>query len=117
MVWRATGATLEELERSGARSVEVEGRPVLLVRLAGAVHAVDGACPHSGGDLSEGTVEDGRVVCPLHGATFDLLSGSVLSEPFGGEPGSMGTPPLGRHAVRVVDGAIEVDLSEPVAPP
>lgn len=117
MVWRATGTTVASLERSGPRSVEVEGRPVLLVRIAGEVHALDGACPHLGADLADGTVEDGRVVCSLHGATFDLASGSVLAEPFGGEPGSMGTPPLGRHATRIVDGAIEVDLSEPMAPP
>jgi nitrite reductase/ring-hydroxylating ferredoxin subunit len=36
-------------------------------------HAV--ACPHWLGPLDEAPVEDGRIVCPWHGYTFDVLTG------------------------------------------
>ena len=39
------------------------------------VLAIDGVCPHVGGPLGEGFVEDGKVYCPLHGWPFDLKTG------------------------------------------
>jgi 3-phenylpropionate/trans-cinnamate dioxygenase ferredoxin subunit len=63
--------------------VQVEGRPIALFDLAGNCYAIDDTCTHAGGPLSEGEVEDGAVVCPWHGARFDLRSGAVLAPPAG----------------------------------
>jgi hypothetical protein len=38
-------------------------------------------CPHLGGPLAEGTVEDGCVTCPWHGYRFDLRTGRCVSGP------------------------------------
>lgn len=117
MAWRSVGVTLSELESGRHVRVEVEGREVLLLSLGGSVRAIEGTCPHEGGDLAEGTFEDGRIVCPLHGASYDLRSGAVLADPHGVEPPAGGTEPLKRFAVRVRDdGGIEVDLVEPARP-
>jgi nitrite reductase/ring-hydroxylating ferredoxin subunit len=35
----------------------------------------DNTCLHVGGPLAEGLVEDGCVVCPWHGWTYDLATG------------------------------------------
>ena len=37
--------------------LEVDGRPLVLVRQGERVHALDDACPHAGAPLSEGFVE------------------------------------------------------------
>jgi 3-phenylpropionate/trans-cinnamate dioxygenase ferredoxin subunit len=47
----------------------------------GSFHAVNDTCTHSLASLSRGFVEGGCVVCPLHGARFDLRTGRELSTP------------------------------------
>lgn len=54
-------------------------------RLVAVFHARDGqlratqaACPHQGGNLADGLVGGGKVVCPLHGMRFDLADGHAL---------------------------------------
>ena len=42
------------------------------------VHAIENSCPHQFGDLSAGMVKPGQVICPLHGAIFDLTTGVCL---------------------------------------
>jgi nitrite reductase (NADH) small subunit len=41
----------------------------------GRVYATEPWCPHRGGPLIDGIVAAGKVVCPLHGSTFDLTTG------------------------------------------
>jgi nitrite reductase (NADH) small subunit len=65
------------------RSVTVAGRRVAVFRTAEGHHAIDAACPHSGGPLADGLVADACVTCPLHGWRFDLRSGAAL----GAHPG------------------------------
>jgi|SRR5688572_16317503 len=64
-----------DLPEGGALAVEVGRRSVALFRSRGRVFALDDTCPHSGGPLSEGEVEDGTVTCPWHGARFALENG------------------------------------------
>lgn len=116
MAWTAVGVTPDVLASRGKLAVEIEGRPVLLFWFGGTVRAIGGSCPHEGGDLSEGSLEDGRIVCPLHGASYDLRSGAVLADPHGVEPPAGGTEPLVRYAARIADGTVEVDLLEPARP-
>jgi nitrite reductase/ring-hydroxylating ferredoxin subunit len=47
----------------------------------GTIHAIDNDCTHDGGPLSEGVVNEGCVVCPWHGAEFDLVTGKALTPP------------------------------------
>jgi nitrite reductase (NADH) small subunit len=59
------------------RSYRVGGETVAVFRpRSGGVYAVQADCPHKGGPLTDGLVAGARVVCPLHGFTFDLASGA-----------------------------------------
>lgn len=60
-------------------------------------------CAHRNGDLADGIVSRGYVICPLHGWRFSTLTGRA--------PGSADYC-LTTYAVRVVDDRIEID-SEP----
>ncbi len=53
----------------------VEGRTLCVAHIGGSIAVLDGTCPHEGGPLGEGVVEDGRVVCPWHGYSFDPRTG------------------------------------------
>ena len=64
-------------------SVEVEGRTIALFDVDGTLRAIDDTCTHAGASLAEGEVEDGTVVCPWHGARFDLTTGEVRCPPAG----------------------------------
>ena len=54
---------------------QVDGEAVVLVRHAGAVHAIGAVCSHYGGPLAEGRVYDGAIHCPWHHGCFDLATG------------------------------------------
>ncbi|MEW6581893.1 MAG: non-heme iron oxygenase ferredoxin subunit [Actinomycetota bacterium] len=74
-------APLEELPPGGTLRVEVEGTPVCLVNVDGVVHAVHDVCTHALESLSGGWVEEDRIECPRHGATFSVVTGEALSPP------------------------------------
>jgi nitrite reductase (NADH) small subunit len=59
----------------------VEGRPICVARVNGAIAVLNGVCPHEGGPLGEGIVEDGRIVCPWHAYAFDPRSGVSDQDP------------------------------------
>lgn len=53
----------------------VAGRLLAVGRTASGYFAVDGVCPHAGGNLGEGEVEGECVICPIHGFAYDVRSG------------------------------------------
>jgi len=68
--------------------VQAGGQDICLANVAGELYAVDNVCPHRQGPLHEGWIEEGQVVCPWHGWSFDPLSGVCTNaqgrvEPFG----------------------------------
>jgi nitrite reductase/ring-hydroxylating ferredoxin subunit len=55
----------------------------------GSLRAVSAVCPHRGGPLADGTIDQQVVICPLHQHAFDLLSGCSTT----------GTEPLATYRV------------------
>src|SRR5262245_24114577 len=76
-----TVARLSDLSESGGLTVRIGEDEVALFNLAGEIYALDGRCPHRGGSLGEGTVENGTVFCPLHGWQFDVKTGACFDRP------------------------------------
>lgn len=71
----------EDLAEGELHRVEVGDRAIVLARQGKRVYALDNACSHLGGPLSEGTLEDGCVRCPWHGSCFSLADGSPVEGP------------------------------------
>lgn len=91
----------------GKLAARLGGWHVLVLRADdGSFHAVNDRCTHQAALLSPGRVRRGAVMCPLHGARFDVLTGKCLGAAY---------PDLRTFAVRVEAGRIEVDV--PDAPP
>ena len=80
----------------------LEGREIVICHTREGVFALDNVCTHAHARMCEGRLRATRLVCPLHGASFDIRDGRVLGPP--------ATVALPTHQVRVVDGTIEVAL-------
>jgi nitrite reductase/ring-hydroxylating ferredoxin subunit len=74
MTWHRV-AKVTDLAPGDIKPLELEGRRIVLVRDGDAFHATQRACLHQGGDLSEGIVSRGFLICPVHGWKFRVATG------------------------------------------
>ena len=82
--------------------IEVDGEPVVVFNIAGSLFAIGDVCTHDDGPLGEGELSGFQIICPRHGARFDVRSGKALTL-----PAVIDTP---SYPVRVVDGWIEIGI-------
>jgi 3-phenylpropionate/trans-cinnamate dioxygenase ferredoxin component len=94
-------ARCEHLRDGGFAPVVIDGHGLVLARQGETVYAFQGTCPHEKADLAQGRIEDGRLVCPRHLASFDLADGQVSR--------GWKVDCLKLYPVRVADGEIAVD--------
>ena len=96
--------TEAEFPAEGKLAVRLGGWHVLVLRTdEGSYRAVNDRCTHQAALLSPGRVRRGAVMCPLHGARFDVLTGKCLGAAY---------PDLRTFAVRVEAGRIAVELPD-----
>jgi nitrite reductase/ring-hydroxylating ferredoxin subunit/uncharacterized membrane protein len=88
------------LEEGVPKRVRAKGYPVMLLKRGEQVLAIGATCPHLGGPLDKGAIEDDRVTCPWHGSVFCLTDGRLLHGP--------ATAPVTAFDVRIADGKIAV---------
>jgi 3-phenylpropionate/trans-cinnamate dioxygenase ferredoxin component len=82
--------------------VEIDGLPIVIFNIAGELFAIGDLCSHDNGPLGDGELEDHAVICPRHGARFDVRAGRVLALP--------AVEDIPAYPVRVQNGQIEVGL-------
>ena len=82
-------------------SVQVNGHDFAVFNVGGTFYVLDGQCPHRGGPLGAGFVEESHVFCPLHGWGFDLATGACLDNP---------ERPVKTYCTRVLDGEVKIYL-------
>ena len=83
---------VDEIPVGEGRTYAVDGEMVAVFRLRdGSIRAVSAVCPHRGGPLADGQIDNRVVICPLHLNTFDLTTGCSLT----------GQPDLTVYAVSV----------------
>ena len=68
-------ADASSLAPGEGRTVHIKGREFALYNVEGKFYAMDDQCPHKGGPLGAGMLDQGKIVCPLHGWAFDPESG------------------------------------------
>jgi apoptosis-inducing factor 3 len=99
------GIRLNELTNGKPLKGCVGKDKVLLWRDNRDVYAFGAECPHLGGPLDEGLIQDGAIRCPWHHACFDLRTGAVITAP--------AFDSLTRYRVQIDDGLVFV--GKPVA--
>jgi nitrite reductase (NADH) small subunit/3-phenylpropionate/trans-cinnamate dioxygenase ferredoxin subunit len=68
-------ATTDQLTPGQGMTVQVNGEYVALFNVDGTFYAIDDTCPHAGGPLGQGVLEDCVVTCPWHGWRFNVTTG------------------------------------------
>jgi nitrite reductase/ring-hydroxylating ferredoxin subunit/uncharacterized membrane protein len=99
--WQLLGS-LNSFEERRASRVDVAGQPLLVYRTGEHVQVLSNTCSHLSAPLDEGSVEDGCIICPWHGSTFELETGDVVHGP--------ATAPQPRFETRILDGQVQVLL-------
>lgn len=74
MSWHKV-AEVDELAEGSLKLVVADAKTLVLARNDGKYSALDSQCPHAGGPLAEGAIENGLLVCPWHGREFNLATG------------------------------------------
>ncbi|WP_417380511.1 Rieske (2Fe-2S) protein [Gimesia sp.] len=74
-------ASLDDFGSADRLEVFLEDTPVLLIRVQDQILAIEDVCTHDGQPLTNGCIEEGAIVCPRHGARFDLVTGKALCMP------------------------------------
>ncbi|RKO20515.1 Rieske (2Fe-2S) protein [Pseudarthrobacter phenanthrenivorans] len=75
---------LDQIPPGEGRAFGIDGEQVAVFRLRdGSLRAVSGVCPHRGGPIADGTIDQKVVICPLHQHAFDLVTGCSTT---GAEP-------------------------------
>jgi len=83
---------VDDIPLGEGRAYAVGGAAVAVFRLRdGSLRAVSAVCPHRGGPLADGQIDNRVVICPLHLNAFDLTTGCSPT----------GQPPLTVYPVRV----------------
>lgn len=62
-------------------AVEAAGTDVMVCRVQGVLYALEDLCSHADTTLSDGRLNGYKVVCPLHGAQFDVRTGEHSGPP------------------------------------
>lgn len=97
--WRVV-AKASEVRPGDVVAVDVDGVEIIVGRDGDRYFAMQRRCLHRGGDLAEGIVSRGHLICPNHGWRFSTATGC---QPEASEVC------LVTYAVRVVDEQLEID--------
>jgi len=95
-------ATKSDVAAGSVRVFQAGGRSIALANLDGAFYAVDNLCTHDNGPLGEGTLWNGTIECPRHGARFDVQTGAVKALP--------AVRPVRTYPVRLEGEEVSVDV-------
>ena len=77
IVWHKVLADKDELKEGRVMTVTAGHKGICLAHFEGKICALDNKCPHQGGPLGEGSIENGLLRCPWHGWDFDPCTGNV----------------------------------------
>lgn len=82
---------------------EIGEKQVMLLRVGDSYYAIGDVCTHDEGALGDSDLEGHEIVCPRHGARFDIRDGKALCLP--------AVRPIPSYPVRIKDGMVEIGMS------
>ncbi|GAB4539389.1 MAG: non-heme iron oxygenase ferredoxin subunit [Anaerolineales bacterium] len=74
-------APAAELPNGERLFVDVGDQPIVIFNIAGTLFAIGDICTHDDGPLGDGVLEGDNIVCPRHGAEFDIRTGKAMQLP------------------------------------
>jgi 3-phenylpropionate/trans-cinnamate dioxygenase ferredoxin subunit len=95
-------AKRDEIPPGSTKRVVVDGTSILICNVDDTFYAIEDVCTHDGGPLDQGELQGCRIMCPRHGALFDVTSGAALTLP--------AVVPLETYPVRAEGDDVLVDV-------
>lgn len=102
LVWHKVLENKEDLAEGRIMTVTAGQKQIALSHFEGKFCALDNSCPHQGGPLGEGSIENGILRCPWHGWDYHPCTGKAPGFDDGVEP----------YEVKEENGEIFVGLME-----
>jgi 3-phenylpropionate/trans-cinnamate dioxygenase ferredoxin subunit len=96
-------AKVSEFPSSGKLCLELDDRFIVIVKIEDNFFCLDDVCTHDGGTLGDGELTGNCLICPRHGARFDVRTGEAVTMP--------ATEATASHEVKVEGDEILVKLS------
>lgn len=93
-----------ELPNGERLFVEIEGKSLVIFNIAGQFFSIADICSHDDGPLGEGDLEGFNIICPRHGAQFDVRTGKVVELP--------AVEDIPAYPVQVRDGTVFVGIPQ-----
>ena len=79
------------------------GKEIVVTKLDGNYYAMDYVCTHAGAELHEGELNISELICPWHGAKWDIKTGTLISFP-------QKLKPLQSHKVLIENDTLYVEM-------
>jgi 3-phenylpropionate/trans-cinnamate dioxygenase ferredoxin subunit len=94
----------DELPAGERWFLEVEDVPIVVFNINGDYYAMDDVCSHDNGPVGEGELDGTQIVCPRHGARFDVTNGKSLTPP--------AVENIHAYPIRITDGQLEIGIPD-----
>jgi 3-phenylpropionate/trans-cinnamate dioxygenase ferredoxin subunit len=92
----------EEIGEKSFSTFDVNGIGIAICRFRDEYFAIENRCSHALATFDEGRMRGYRIMCPLHGGSFDIRDGSCTGLP--------ATQPIRSFPLRITNGTIEVAI-------
>lgn len=73
--------TISSLPPGSVMQTSIGNEVYAICNIGGELHALYGTCPHAGGPLGEGEIQETRLVCPWHEWAYDCRTGENDENP------------------------------------
>jgi len=95
-------STVSEFPLGERLFLEINGLPIVLFSMGDTFLATGDVCTHDGAEIGEGDLDGEEIICPRHGARFNIRTGEAVSF-----PAVTGIP---IYPVRLREGYIEIGI-------
>lgn len=102
-------ADIEEVGNGQRIFIELDNHSIVLFNIGGEYYAIENECSHDGGPIGDGDIEGMTIVCPRHGARFDIATGKVLSLP--------AVEDIPAYPTRIVGKRIQIGIPKKISKP
>ena len=90
----------DEIAPGEYRVVEIDDAQIAVFNVDGEFYAIEDVCTHDYETLTGGCIEGDEIICPRHGARFNIRTGEALTPP--------AYEPVATLPVRIENGRVQV---------
>lgn len=95
-------AKISDLPEGERLFLEIGDDLIVIMNVAGKIYAIGDVCSHDGGPVGEGELDGFAIICPRHGARFDIRTGAVLALP--------AVQDIPAYPIRLIEDDIEIGV-------